>query len=116
MSTPHAADGHPLDLATVGEELLEQARAQSNGHASRLVVGGSVQRAVLMALTSGSQLSDHESPPAATFQVVRGSARLRAADGSDLVVGQGQVVSIPPHRHGVDALEDTVILLTVALR
>ena len=115
MSTPHAADGQPLDLGTVGDELLEQARAQSNGHASRLVVGGSVQRAVLMALTSGSQLSDHESPPAATFQVVRGSARLRGADGFQLVVGQGQVVSIPPHRHGVDALDDCVILLTVAL-
>lgn len=115
MSTPHAADAQPLDLGAVGDELLEQARSQSNGHASRLVVGGSVQRAVLMALTSGAQLSDHESPPAATFQVVRGSARLRASDGSDLVVGQGQVVSIPPHRHGVDALEDSIILLTVAL-
>ena len=46
---------------------------------------------------------------------MRGSARLRASDGSDLVVGQGQVVSIPPHRHGVDALEDSIILLTVAL-
>ena len=114
--TGHPADTEALDLRTVGAALLEEARSASNGHASRLVVGGSVQRAVLMALTAGAELGEHESPPAATFQVVTGRARLYAVDGAEWVVQGGQVVAIPPFRHGVEALEDCVILLTVALR
>jgi quercetin dioxygenase-like cupin family protein len=116
MSTPHPADHAPLDLLEVGAALLDQARDQSNGHASRLVVGGSAMRAVLMALTAGAELGEHESPPAATFHVVTGSARLYAADGASWTVRAGEVVAIPAERHGAEALEDCVILLTVALR
>jgi quercetin dioxygenase-like cupin family protein len=114
-STPHPADHEPLDLHRAGSELLDQARSQSNGHASRLLVGGSAQRAVLMALTEGAELGEHESPAAATFQVVIGSARLYAAGGASWTVRAGEVVAIPEDRHGAQALEDCVILLTVAL-
>lgn len=114
-STPHPADHEPLDLGRAGAELLGQAREQPNGHASRLVVGGSAQRAVLMALTEGAELGEHQSPPAATFHVVTGSARLYAADGSSWTVRAGEVVAIPAERHGAQALEDCVVLLTVAL-
>jgi len=111
----HAADADTVDLAAAGAALLEEARAQPNGHASRLVVGGPVQRAVLMALVGGASLSEHESPPAATFQVVTGSARLYAVDGPSWTVRAGEVVAIPSERHGAEALEGCVILLTVAL-
>jgi quercetin dioxygenase-like cupin family protein len=112
----HAADSSAVDLAEAGRALLEQARDAANGHASRLLIGGDHQRAVLMALTSGSALGEHESPPAATFHVVTGQARLYAVDGPQWVVSAGEVVAIPPERHGVVALDDCVILLTVALR
>jgi quercetin dioxygenase-like cupin family protein len=114
--TNHPADAAAVDLAATGAQLLDAARAQPNGHASRLVVGGPTQRAVLMALTTGSTLGEHESPPAATFQVVTGRARLYAVDGPSWSVRAGEVVAIPTERHGVEALEDCVILLTVALR
>jgi quercetin dioxygenase-like cupin family protein len=104
-----------VDLAQVGRALLEQARDASNGHASRLVIGGDHQRAVLMALTDGSSLGEHESPPAATLHLLSGQARLYAADGPEWILSAGQVVAIPPARHGVTALEDSVMLLTVAL-
>lgn len=113
--TPHAADSVAVNLAQAGQALLEQARAATNGHASQLLVGGEHQRAVLMALTRGSSLSEHESPAAATFQVVTGQARLYAVDGPQWSVSAGEVVAIPPARHGVTAVEDCVILLTVAL-
>ena len=113
--TTHPADSQPVDVAQAGQALLDQARGTSNGHASRLVVGGSAQRAVLMALTAGSRLSEHESPPAATFHVVAGAARLYAVDGPELSVRAGEVVAIPGERHGVEALDDCIILLTVAL-
>lgn len=114
--TSHPADREALDLRSAGADLMVEARAAANGHASRLVVGGPVQRAVLMALTAGSSLGEHASPPAATFHVLSGSARLYAVDGPEWVVAAGEVVAIPPERHGADALEDTLVLLTVALR
>ncbi|GAB3437413.1 hypothetical protein GCM10027517_08840 [Phycicoccus ginsengisoli] len=114
-STPHPADHEPLHLERAGTELLQQAQTQPNGHASRLVVGGPAQRAVLMALTAGAELGEHTSPPAATFHVVTGSARLYAVGGASWTVRAGEVVAIPPERHGAEALEDCVILLTVAL-
>jgi quercetin dioxygenase-like cupin family protein len=113
--TGHAADSSAVNLAEAGRPLLEQARGATNGHASRLLIGGAHQRAVLMALTAGASLGEHESPPSATFQVVTGQARLYAVDGPQWVVSAGEVVAIPPERHGVLALEDCVILLTVAL-
>lgn len=114
--TSHPADREALDVQALGAELLEQARAQPNGHASRLIIGGTVQRAVLMALTAGAVLGEHESPPAATFHVLTGHARLYAAGGAEWLVDAGQVVAIPPNRHGVEALADSLVLLTVALR
>jgi quercetin dioxygenase-like cupin family protein len=114
--TTHPADQTALDVRAAGVELLEEARAAATGHASRLVIGGTVQRAVLMALTAGAILGEHASPPAATFHVVSGRARLYAVGGQEWVVAEGQVVAIPPERHGVEALDDSVILLTVALR
>jgi quercetin dioxygenase-like cupin family protein len=111
----HAADWTPVTLVAAGAGLMERARAARNGHASQLLIGGAHQRAVLMALTNGSSLGEHESPPSATFQVVTGQARLYAVGGPECVVSAGEVVAIPPERHGVAALEDCVILLTVAL-
>jgi hypothetical protein len=32
------------------------------------------------------------------------------------VVSAGGLVAIPPFRHGVEAIEDSIVLLTVALR
>jgi quercetin dioxygenase-like cupin family protein len=111
----HPADTDAVTLDDVGRTLLAAAREARNGHASQLLIGGEHQRAVLMALVGGAQLSDHESPPAATLHVVLGSARLYAVDGPEWTVHTGQLVAIPPQRHGVVALEDCVILLTVAL-
>ena len=111
----HPADDTAVDLAEEGASLLAQAREGGNGHVSRLLLGGERQRAVLMALRSGATLSEHESPPAATLHVLQGTARLYAVDGHEWVVPAGRLVAIPSARHGVEALEDTVILLTVAL-
>ena len=106
---------HQVDLAAAGQALLATARTANNGHASRLLIGGTRLRAVLMALTRGARLSEHESPPAATLHVVAGIARLYQVDGPEWVVAAGQLVAIPATRHGVVAVEDCVILLTVAL-
>jgi quercetin dioxygenase-like cupin family protein len=102
------------DLHAVGAELLVTAREHSEGRASVVVEHGARQRAVLMALAGGTGLGEHASPPAATFHVLSGRARLVAGNRS-WDVGAGQLVPIPPQRHRVETDEDTLILLTVAL-
>jgi quercetin dioxygenase-like cupin family protein len=102
------------DLDALAGELLAAAHASSDGRASHTVVHGPRQRAVLMALTAGTGLGEHASPPAATFQVVRGRARLTAGEQA-WDVSAGGIVPVPPQRHAVENDEDAVILLTVAL-
>lgn len=103
------------DLDELAAELLDLARADLQRKASRVVVHGPRQRAVLMALLAGSGLGEHASPPAATLHVLRGRVRLHVGEEREWLVGCGQVVPIPPERHAVDALEDSAFLLTVAL-
>ena len=102
------------DLDAVAGELLAAAHESSDGRAARTLVHGPHQRAVLMALTAGTGLGEHASPPAATFQVVRGRARLTSTQ-QVWDVPAGGLVPVPPERHGVENDEDAVILLTVAL-
>lgn len=103
-------------LTAEGQALLDEARQAGSGRAARTFVSGPVQRATLIALAKGSSLHEHDSPPAATFHVLAGQARLHSGENAEWVVGAGELVPVPPTRHAVDALEDCVILLTVALR
>jgi quercetin dioxygenase-like cupin family protein len=69
----------------------------------------------VIALTSGQQLDEHENPGEATVHVLQGRVELRAADvvwnGSP-----GDLLIVPDSRHSLAAIEDSVILLTVAKR
>jgi quercetin dioxygenase-like cupin family protein len=113
MDDNSTTDRH--DLTALGEELLAQAADSPHGRASRAVIHGDRQRAVLMAFKPGSALGEHEAPPAATLQVLRGRALLRAGD-REWDLGSGELVPIPQSRHSLEvADEDAVVLLTVAV-
>ncbi len=103
------------DLGALGDALLERARVDLQRKASQSVIHGDRQRAVLMAILAGGGLAEHASPPAATLHVLRGRVRLYAGTEREWFVSTGEVVAIPPERHAVDALDDSVFLLTVAL-
>lgn len=105
------------NLHTEGQALLEQARGESSGRSSVSLVHEDHVRAVLMGLTAGTGLAEHDPPDGATLHIVSGRARLFVAgDGSqEWLLEDGDHVAIPHARHGVDALSDTVLLLTVAL-
>lgn len=111
----------PHDLAAEARAALEQARASRHGKGTRVLWTGLHQRVVLIAMAAGTKLAEHKSPPAASFHVLTGTARVYCAeltpegDLPDWVVDAGHIVPIPPERHGVEALEDCVILLTVSL-
>jgi quercetin dioxygenase-like cupin family protein len=103
------------DLAELAGGALVAAHESAHGRFSTLLTGGSGHslRQVVMALVDGQSLHDHESPGEATLQVLHGQVRLHAGE-TEIALSTGQWTVIPPVRHGVEALTDAVILLTVA--
>ncbi|HEX5407863.1 MAG TPA: cupin domain-containing protein [Pseudonocardiaceae bacterium] len=104
-----------LSLDALAREHLERAATGSTGRSATTVFGGHEQvlRQTLVALRAGTSLTEHDSPGEATLIVLRGRARLHAGD--DTWEGRtGDLLIIPPARHSLDAVEDSVILLTVA--
>lgn len=101
-------------LTSIGEELLDRAGASTAGRAAGTVHGGggSALRQTVLALVAGQELAEHDSPGEATLHVLRGRVRLAAGDDA-WEGGTGELATIPPQRHSLVALEDSVILLTV---
>ncbi|MCP2254374.1 hypothetical protein LY13_003143 [Prauserella aidingensis] len=109
--------GHPerTAITDLAHELLGTAREHDSRRAARTVTSGPSQRATVIALAEGAQLGKHDAPPAATLQVLVGRARLHTAD-REWSVDAGDLLPVPPERHSLEALTDTAVLLTVALR
>jgi quercetin dioxygenase-like cupin family protein len=100
-------------LPAIQADLLARARAGNAGRAACTLYGdqGTLLRQTLLALVSGAELAAHEGPPEATLHVLDGRVRLSTVD-RDWVLAAGELVAIPPERHGVTALEDSCFLLT----
>lgn len=104
-------------LTDLAESQLVAARAASSGRSAVTVYGGQRHdlRQTLIALADGRALGEHQAPGEATLQVVRGRVRLHAGDDA-WEIGAGELAIIPSARHDLTALEDAVVLLTVATR
>jgi quercetin dioxygenase-like cupin family protein len=105
-----------LPLHALAEEHLTKARASAHGRSAHTVVGGrdAVLRHLLLALVAGEALADHEAPGEATLLVLRG--RVSVTAGVDTWEGgPHDLVRIPPQRHNLVAVEDAVVVLTVAV-
>lgn len=113
-SEDEAATDEILSLDTLANQLLDQARAHNSRRAARTVTAGPSLRATVMAMVAGAELAEHDPPPAATLQVLSGSLRLHAGSRSWPLSG-ADLVTIPRERHSLEAVTDTVVLLTVAL-
>lgn len=104
-----------FSLDALAREHLDRAASGSTGRSATTVYGGHEQvlRQTLVALRAGSSLTEHDSPGEATLIVLRGRVRLHA--GEDTWEGRaGDLLVIPPARHSLDAVEDSVAVLTVA--
>ena len=113
MTTKPDDDTH--DLAQLGDEALEAAKASSAGRAARALLRGpgAGLTQTLLALAAGQRLDEHESPGVATLHVLRGRVALHAGDAS-YPLSAGHWRPIPAMRHSVECHEDAVVLLTVA--
>lgn len=96
---------------------LEAALTASSGRSAHTVYGGHehVLRQTVIALRAGTSLDVHENPGEATVQVLRG--RVTLVVGENRWNGSpGDLMIIPDSRHALEAVEDSVVLLTVAKR
>jgi len=105
----------PIDLNALAAEHLAAARLASNGRSSAKLIGDHTRllRKNLIALAEGAALQDHESPGEATLMVLQGRIEFRAG-GESVTLDAGQMLVIPPERHGLTALSDAVVVLSVA--
>lgn len=104
-----------ISLTALARQQLAAAQRSGSGRAAHTVYGGHQHalRQTLVALTAGSALADHDSPGEATLQVLQGRVELTAPNTS-WDGAPGDHIAIPASRHGLYAVEDSVVLLTVA--
>lgn len=102
-------------LTALARELLERARTESSGRSADTVYGGHEHRLrqTVIALTAGRGLGEHENPGEATLHVLQGRVRVHG-DGHSWEGTPGDLIIVPQARHSLDALKDSVVLLTVA--
>ena len=94
---------------------LDHARNASAGRSAETIYGGHehVLRQTVIALRAGQRLEEHNNLGEATVQVLEG--RILLASGDTSWSGwRGDLLTVPLARHSLEALEDAVILLTVA--
>lgn len=104
-----------FSLDALGREHLERAAQSPAGRSAETVYGGHehVLRQTVVALREGTELSEHDNPGEASVLVLRGRVRLHSGQDSWEAM-TGDLLAIPPARHSLQSLEDSVIVLTVA--
>jgi quercetin dioxygenase-like cupin family protein len=104
-------------LTALADGLLSHALSASGRRGMRTVDGGRPHQLhqTMIALAGGQRIEEDDNPGEATVQVLRG--RVRVTAGDDTIDGcPGQLLIVPGARHTMTALEDAVVLLTVAKR
>ncbi len=104
-----------ISLTALAREQLEVARTSSSGRSAHTVYGGHEHalRQTLIAMVAGTELDEHDSPGEATLQVLHG--RVQLTNGQVHWNGSaGDHLVIPQSRHGLHAVEDAAVLLTVS--
>jgi len=98
---------------TLYRDLAAEAPVPENGILSRTLFQDDSVKVVLFAFAAGQELSAHTAPMAASLQFVSGEARL-ALGGDVTEVNAGAWVHMPPKlEHGIVALTQVVMLLTM---
>lgn len=102
-----------VSLDAAAREQLSAARRNDARRGATTVVGGHehVMRQTVVGLLAGAEMAEHENPGEATLMVISGRVQLTV--GNDTWEARtGDLLEIPPARHGVRAVEDSAILLT----
>ncbi len=112
-SAPLAAAYLEFDLGREVEQLHHEP-AWASGHNAKTLVKYDDFRVVLMALGAHARVPTHQTEGRISLQTIRGHSQLRAAGRTfDLTVGSLLTLDrgVP---HDVEAIEESVLLLTIA--
>jgi quercetin dioxygenase-like cupin family protein len=103
-------------LASTASAHIERARAAAHGRSAHTVHGGHDRalRQTVVALRAGTTLNEHHSSREATLQVLAGRVRL-TSDTQAMEAVAGDLLPVPGVSHTLDAVEDSALLLTVAV-
>lgn len=104
-----------MSLTALARAQLDLAKRASSGRSATTVFGGHEHtlRQTLIAIDAGRKLDEHSNPGEATVHVLRGRVVL-AAGGVSWEGTNGDLLIVPEAPHSLEALEDSVVLLTVA--
>ena len=100
------------DLNELTKSHLALALENENGRRAELVAHDGELRQTVIALADGVRLPAHNSPPAASIQVLTGSIRVELDEEMQGEFGAGELWILTHERHSVLALEDCAFLLT----
>ena len=101
-----------VDLKDEREVLRDAATNAVARRAGSTVYRGRGIRQTLVVILSGEHMAEHESPQEGFIHVLEGKVRLNGDDRS-WEISAGQLFPVPPEKHSVTALEDSVLTLTV---
>lgn len=90
---------------------LVLAHDDPHGRSADILVHDGPLRQTLIAMVGGTELGEHNSPPAASVLVLSGSVNVVAGD-DEVTLRRGELRGLSHHRHSVTALEDAVFILT----
>lgn len=100
------------NLNELAQSHLTAARADDRGRSAELIAHDGELRQTVIALTDGTRLPAHNSPPAASIQVLSGRVRVELGADMQGEFSAGELWILTHERHSVLALEDSVFLLT----
>jgi quercetin dioxygenase-like cupin family protein len=102
-------------LEALARELSAKAAAAKGGRAAETVLGGheKVLRQTVIAMVKDVELTEHANPGEASVYVLRGRVAL-VSGGQSWEGRDGDLLIVPDAPHGLQALQDSVVVLTVA--
>lgn len=102
-------------IHALADQQLSIAAGAASGRSSARVYGrpSGRLRQTLLALDGGRRMGEHKSPGDASLLCLQGHVVLRAGQAS-VELGPGDLLALPPQRHDIEALEPSVLLLTVS--
>jgi quercetin dioxygenase-like cupin family protein len=100
-----------MDVHQLAQDQIALAHEDPHGRSAQIVVHDGPLRQTVIALTKGTRLAEHNSPPAGSILVLRGTVDVSTADRVD-TLPTGFLATLTHDRHGVEALSDAALLLT----
>lgn len=100
-----------MDVHQLAQDQIALAHEDPHGRSAQIVVHDGPLRQTVIALTKGTRLAEHNSPPAGSILVLRGTVDVSSADRVE-TLPTGFLATLTHDRHGVEALSDAALLLT----